>query len=120
MTETKLMCLTHGESGSSHPEMVGECWFKTYTRLIPKAYPEWERVENGECRMVERVLSVPGELIDPAVVDYEAAAKAMYDNDDCYPEQWETQTKDVKAWYHQMTRYAVRAALGHEEPEGSK
>src|SRR5690554_3025097 len=65
MAETKLMCLTHGESGSSHPEMFGECWFKTYTRLIPKAYPEWERVENGECRMVERVLSVPGELVDP-------------------------------------------------------
>ena len=110
MAETKLMCSTHGESGSSHPEMFGECWFKTYTRLIPKAYPEWERVENGECRMVERVLSAPGELVDPADLDYEAAMRPLdkfLHDDPWFPHE---------RYRGELVALIVRAALGVGEP----
>lgn len=45
-------------------------------------------------------------------IDYEAAAKAMYDADDAYRVSWDSQPMDgVKAWYRQMTRYAIDAAL---------
>ena len=45
-------------------------------------------------------------------IDYEAAAEAMYDADDAYRDSWDSQPDDgVKAWYRQMTRYAIDAAL---------
>lgn len=55
-------------------------------------------------------------------VDYEAAAKAMYDADDAYRVSWDSQPMDgVKAWYRQMTRYAIEAALvGARPAEGSR
>lgn len=44
--------------------------------------------------------------------DYQAAAKAMYDADDTYPESWGYQSADVCQWYRRMARLTVIAALG--------
>lgn len=56
---------------------------------------------------------------DDLVIRREGAAariaRAFYDADDTYWEDWESQTEDVKAWYLNMGEAALAATEGEEE-----
>lgn len=56
----------------------GSDWYRAWCEAIEMAMREGHRVDDFvPCRPVEGVWSLPGELIDPATVDYEAAANVL-------------------------------------------
>lgn len=102
MAETLWRCEAHGSD-----------WYRDWCVVTEMARREGHRVVDLDpCRPVEGVWSAPGELIDPANVDYEAARDAMVKtHPPLKPPYWGI---DV------LARVAVDAALGVGEPEGSE
>jgi hypothetical protein len=87
-------------------EAHGSDWYRDWCVVIEMARREGHRVVDLDpCRAVEGVWSLPGELIDPATVDYAAACKAFFAD---WRENGITDTED----YERAIRVAVDAALG--------
>jgi hypothetical protein len=95
-------------------EAHGSDWYRAWCGAIEMARREGHRVDDFvPCRPVEGVWSLPGELIDPAKVDYAAACKAFFAD---WRENDITDTED----YERAIRAAVDAALGWGEPSTKK
>jgi hypothetical protein len=92
-------------------EAHGSDWYRDWCMVIEMARREGHRVDDFvPCRPVEGVWSLPGELIDPANVDYDAATRVM--------RSWLVEDNDAPLL--SAVRLAVDAALGVGEPvEGS-
>src|SRR5690606_16029161 len=96
-------------------EAHGSDWYRDWCMVIEMARREGHRVVDLDpCRPVEGVWSLPGELIDPANVDYEAAAKHFCEV--THPEFVEKPCEGHLEWVVDL----VGLALGIGEPvEGS-
>jgi hypothetical protein len=101
MAETVRWCEAHGSD-----------WYRDWCTAIEMARREGHRVVDLDpCRPVEGVWSLPGELIDPANVDYDAAMRVM--------RSWLVEDNDAPLL--SAVRWAVDAALGVGEPaEGNE
>jgi hypothetical protein len=104
MAETLWRCEAHGSD-----------WYRDWCVITEMARREGHRVVDLDpCRMVEGVWSLPGELVDPADLDYEAAMRPLdkfLHDDPWFPHE---------RYAGELVARIVWAALGVGEPvEGS-